>query len=109
VTSFPNSGGKRQVSTTGGAAPRWRADGKELFYVAAGGHLTAAEVAAKGDTFEVSQGVPLFATPTGGSFFAGVYYDVSADGQRFLVALAPDNVTPEPLTVVQNWTAGLKK
>jgi serine/threonine protein kinase len=98
---FPGPGGKRQVSTAGGALPRWRADGKELFYRAVDNRLMAAQVDAKGGAFEVKKVEPLFG-PLVGS------YDVSADGQRFLTAVPVGGATDTPLTVVQNWTAGLK-
>ena len=59
VAPFPGPGGKRQVSTAGGTRSRWRADGKELFYIAADNRLMAAEVDAKKGTFEVKV-EPLF-------------------------------------------------
>ena len=106
VAPFPGPGGKRQVSTAGGNYPLWRADGKELFYFAADAHEMAAETETKGGVFEVTKVTALFAVPGEVAAVAG---DVSADGQRFLFALPPENDAPEPLTVVQNWTAGLKK
>src|SRR5262249_716558 len=59
VQSFSDGGGKRQVSTGGGGGPRWRQDGRELFYYAADGKLMAAPVR-NGDSFEVGTAVPLF-------------------------------------------------
>jgi eukaryotic-like serine/threonine-protein kinase len=103
VAPFPVPGGKRQVSTAGGSAARWRPDGKELFYYAADNRLMAAEVDAKGGAFEVKKVDALFGPLIGNG------YDVSADGQRFLSAVAPEGESGEPLTVVLNWTAGLKK
>jgi Tol biopolymer transport system component len=104
ATPFPGPGGKRQVSTAGGTLARWRADSKELFYVSADSRLMAAEVEAKGGTFEVGN-VDALSGPLSG---LGAY-DVSADGQRFLAILPPEGDSGEPLTVVQNWMAGLKK
>ena len=103
VAPFPGPGGKRQVSTAGGALPRWRADGKELFYRAADNRLMAAEVDAKGGAFEVKKVEPLF-----GPIVGATSYDVSADGQRFLTLVPVGGETDTPLTVVQNWTAGIK-
>ncbi len=57
---FPGPGGKRQISSAGGVAPRWRRDGKEIFYVAPGGQLMAAEVASHNGTLEVGQVQKLF-------------------------------------------------
>jgi eukaryotic-like serine/threonine-protein kinase len=106
VAPFSNSGGKRQVSFAGGAFPRWRADGKELFYVRFDGRLIAAEVGLKGAEVEIGAVRPLFGSlPATNSYL----YDVSADGQRFLAIMPNEQAAPEPLTLVQNWTAGLKK
>jgi serine/threonine protein kinase len=106
VAPFPGPGGKRQISTGGGNNPRWRADGKELFYTTLNGSLMAAEVASKGSIIEVgavhSLGISVVTS-------RGYLYDVSADGQRFLVASAPEQKTSAPLTVVSNWTKLMKK
>lgn len=102
---FPGPGGKRQISTSGGTLPRWRADGKELFYMTPDQRLMAAEVMIKGGEFETGGVHPLFGPlPTSNGF----QYDVSADGQRIL-AITPSKTASAPLTIVQNWPAGLKK
>jgi Tol biopolymer transport system component len=100
---FPGPGGKRQISSGGGTLPRWRRDGKEIFYVSAENQLMAAEVAERNGTLEVGQVRKLFdvAVATSG-------YDVSADGQKFVLADQRSGATV-PLTLVQNWTAALKK
>ena len=98
--------GKRQISTAGGAYLRWRRDGKEIFYIAPDRRLMAAEVSVKGTTLEVVAMHPLFGPVSGATSFQ---YDVSADGQRILAIVAPEQPGSEPLTLVQNWTAGLKK
>jgi hypothetical protein len=67
----------------------------------------AASVNGKGAGFEVGAVKPLF--PTRIVFAGGYQYDVSADGQRFLIDSAPEQATSAPITVVLNWTAGLKK
>jgi Tol biopolymer transport system component len=106
VTPFPGPGPQRQVSLTGGVEPRWRADGRELFYVRLDGTLMAAGINLKDDA-KVDTARALFA---GVPNLAGFQYDVSADGQHFLVVAPPEKTGPsEPLTLVQNWTAGLKK
>jgi eukaryotic-like serine/threonine-protein kinase len=106
VAPFPGPGGKRQISTAGGLHPRWRDDGKELFYAGLGGILMAAEIDAKGAGIEVgavrSLGIPTVTT-------RGWTYDVTADGQRFLVAARPEQKSSEPLTLVSNWTLLLRK
>jgi Tol biopolymer transport system component/predicted Ser/Thr protein kinase len=107
VAPFPGPGGKWQISNTGGVYPRWRHDGLEIFYLTPDNKLMAASVNGKGAGFEVGAIKPLFATriATRGSY----QYDVSADGQRFLVNTYPEQATSAPITVVLNWTAGLKK
>ena len=98
-------GGKRQISSAGGTWPRWRRDGKELFYMEAGGRLMAAQVSVKGAAMEVGAVMPLFNVPVR----ASLAYDVAADGQRFLVVVPPEQNAAEPLTLVQNWMGLLKK
>ncbi len=111
VTPFPpplsGPGGKRQVSTAGGTLPRWRQDGKEIFYMGPDRRLMAAEVEAKGGVLEVGQVRPLFGAT--GMAQGNPLYDVSADGQHFLFRTFPEQKSGDPLTLVQNWTAGLKK
>jgi Tol biopolymer transport system component len=111
VTPFPGPGGKRQISPAGGSAPLWRPDGKELYYIAADNRLTAAEIEAKVGAFEVKKVDALFGplVSVSGGVTSGNAYDVSTDGRRFLAAIPPEGDSREPLTVVQNWTAGLKK
>jgi len=93
--------GKRRVSVDGGTLPRWRRDAKQLFYTTLDHQLMAAWMEAKSGALEVGKIDALF----GGL----VDYDVSGDGQRFLAAVPLEGQSQEPLTVVLNWTAGLKK
>ena len=103
IAPFPGpGGGKRQISAAGGTQPRWQHDGKELFYVAPDSHLMVARLAEKGGAIGVENVERLFGPLT----TAG--YDVSADGQRVLALLPPEGETGGPLTVVENWTAGLR-
>ena len=107
VARFPGAGDKRQISVAGGINPRWRRDGKEIFYVALDRKIMSAAVNVKGDALEVAQVRPLFG-PLSVADFYYYGYDVSADGLRFLI-LPPPQTSGEGVTVVQNWTAGLKK
>jgi Tol biopolymer transport system component len=104
------SGGKWQISTAGGSQPRWRRDGKELFCLASDRKLVAVPVQT-GASFEAGVLSALFqvpAVPTTSEF--AYQYDVTADGKRFLVkTLSSGDVTSQPLTVVLNWAAELKK
>jgi len=107
VQTFPASGGKWQISTAGGSYPRWRRDGKELYYVAPDNALMAVEVAT-GSGFAAGTPKALFRTRIK-SLDIGFPYDVSPDGQRFLVNTLPEGEQRDAISVVQNWTAELKK
>jgi serine/threonine protein kinase len=103
VQPFPPSGGKWQISTAGGEEPDWRKDGKELFYLAPDRSLMAVPVK-WGATFEAEVPKALFQVQQS----AGRYsYAVAGDGQRFLITRPVAELTP--ITVVVNWTAGLKR
>jgi serine/threonine protein kinase len=109
VQPFPASGGKWQVSTGGGSQPRWRRDGKELFYISADKRLMAVEVKTDA-TFEAGVAKALFGT----RFLLAaaphlISYAVAGDGQRFLVTRLVEEEPAIPITVVLNWTSGLKK
>jgi Tol biopolymer transport system component len=106
VTPFPGPGAKWPISTAGGQQPRWRRDGREIFYVAGGSRLMAATINAQGASVKVGAAEPLFTIrPRAG---LGAVYDVAPDGQRFLVNALVD-VPEAPVTLVVNWMAGLKK
>ncbi len=107
VQSFPDGGGKRQVSNGGGNYPRWRRDGRELFYYSRDGKMMAAAVRS-GESFEMSAAVSIF------EFRAGTLqgfapYAVTRDGQRFLINAVVETEPNAPLTVVVNWAVGVKK
>ncbi len=106
VTPFPGGGRKWQVSTTGGQNPRWRDDAKEIFYLASDNRIMATEVSSKSDTFEVGATTPLFKTR---AVRPGKAYEVSPDGQRFLVNTNFEEKDISPLTLVVNWNAELMK
>jgi hypothetical protein len=99
-----------QISTSGGTQPRWRPDGRQLFYLASDGNLMAVEVR-EGDRLEVGASRALFRTrtPPVASSATGIHYAVASDGQRFLVNSIAEDAGASPITVVVNWTAGLKK
>jgi Tol biopolymer transport system component len=108
VQSFPGGGGKRQVSTGGGAHPRWRRDGRELFYYTGDGKLMAAPVR-NGESFDVGSAVSLFEFRSGTVQEIFAPYAVTADGQRFLINAIVETEPNAPLTVVVNWAAGVKR
>jgi Tol biopolymer transport system component len=94
------------VSTSGGYEPRWRADGRELYYLSEDRKLMAVTVA-DGLSFGVPK--PLFQTrvPPGVDAFR-THYVPAADGKRFLINTQTSDLEPNPITVVLNWTAGLR-
>ena len=106
VRPFPASGGKLLVSTSGGSQPRWRRDGQEIFYLDPGGELMAAKVKQNGSALAIDATHHLFQAHMEGFLHN---YDVSADGQRFLIVTATQQKPPSPITVVVNWGAGSKK
>jgi len=108
VQAFPaKDGGRWQVSKDGGAQPVWRSDGKEIYYETLDGSLMAADVRTEG-TFEVDKPHLLFKAAFKSS--AGTNYDVSADGQRFLVNILQENDRSGlSTTLVINWLEALRK
>jgi hypothetical protein len=113
VRSFPTPGGKWQISKDGAAAPRWRGDSKELFYYAADGQLMAVPIKASETALEVGTPTKLFAPralngPTSPVGFRA-QYDVTRDGQRFLLNVPAEDAAPPSINVVVNWPAALKK
>ena len=104
LQSFPLGGGKFQVSTAGGATPRWRADGRELYYVVDGN--TVAVKIQTSPRFEVGPPQMMFRIPSSRTR----NYDVTPDGNRFLVPVpTAERREVAPATVVINWQAGVKK
>ena len=102
--------GQWQLSTSGGISPRWRGDGKELYYIAPDSKLMATPIAASGATIEPGTPVALFQTRIYGGGVdvnTGAQYDVSSDG-RFLINTVLEDAA-SPITLLQNWAAGLNK
>ena len=110
VTSFPGAQGKWQVSSVGGTQPRWRGDTKELFYIGPDGKMMAVPVSV-GATFDAGPPAALFQTHARDVFATSeqVSYDVSKDGQRFLINTQVKNADTHPMSVILNWDADIKK
>ena len=106
VVAFPVPGRKWQVSTEGGCSARWRRDGREIFYLAPDSKIMAVEVRTSGPNFEIGAVRPLFQTKPyrGGE----MVFDVTADGQRFIVNYSEEQPSVA-ITLVVNWTEELKK
>jgi Tol biopolymer transport system component len=111
VQAFPGPGGKWQVSTGSGIEPRWRRDGKELFYIAPDGKLMAASIQTAGQALEAGAPISLFQTRIVGGGQSGwrQQYAVAPNGQRFLINITVDESTGSPITIVTNWARALKK
>jgi Tol biopolymer transport system component len=109
VTPFPGPGGRWQVSAAGGNSPRWRRDGKELFYIAADEEkMMVAAVNGSGPAFAVGAVRSLFSARIRDQFL-GIPYDVTADGQHFLVNTTADRSPFSFINLIVNWPALLKK
>jgi len=116
VAAFDGShgatGGKWQISSGGGIGPRWNQDGREIFYVSPppDNTLMAASVSGAESTFHVGTVERLFTLRPDDSPRYQYEYKPSPDGKRFLVNVGPAvEATPTPITVVLNWTAGIRK
>ena len=104
IQAVPASGAKYQISTEGGTVPRWRRDGRELFYISADQRLVAVPISA-GSGLQVGKPQPLFANAGMNSFVP------SKSGDRFLInvpASGEQAVTP-PIIVVTDWTATIAR
>jgi Tol biopolymer transport system component/predicted Ser/Thr protein kinase len=106
IQDFASKGGKRQISTAGGVRPLWRTDGRELFY-REGSKVMSVEVRTNAGRLEV--GIPKLLFDAPGSRLDPVF-DVSADGQKFLLVVSSEEKgAPQPINVVINWPAGIKR
>jgi Tol biopolymer transport system component len=102
VRAFPNAGGTFPVSTGGGTAPRWRADGKEIYFIAPDGRMMAVPVETRAASFEAGRPVAMFSTDVIGQPFKA-QYTISRD-DRFLVNnLQPEEASASPITLILNW------
>ena len=112
IQPFPGPGEPIPVTADGGTQPRWRPDGRELFYISPDEKLMAlpVELSADGRRPRVLAPVPLFQTQISGGAVPGAnrqQYSVSADGRQFLMSIrvADAEVSP-PITMVLNWKPG---
>jgi Tol biopolymer transport system component len=96
VRDFPNEANQWQISDKGGTAPRWRRDGKEIFYIEQG-KLMAVSVGTR-PTFSPGTPMPLFGKP-----LLPVGYEVAPDGKRILILERPAGEPPLSIHVVHNW------
>jgi Tol biopolymer transport system component len=107
VRPFPGPGGQWQISTAGGVSPRWRHDGRELYYITPDGRLIATPVEARSATVEPGAPIPLFQTRILSSALRP-QFDVAADG-RFLLNAPVESAAVAPITLVINWRPNAKR
>jgi serine/threonine protein kinase len=110
VQSFPIGRGKWQISTNGGDRAQWRGDGKEIFYLAPDRNLMAVTVSG-GATIDPGRPEVLFQTsvPASGIVDDRNNFVPTRDGQRFMINNLADTVNSQPLMIVLNWAADLKR
>ena len=110
VIPFPptSSGGKWMVSRGGGVQPRWRRDGKELFFVDADRNLFAVEIKSF-QPFVAGSPTLLFQSRIRSTAGSLRQYEVSRDGKQFLINSRPESNNTAPLVLVNNWQAGMKR
>ena len=101
VARFPGFTEKRQLSVAGGVQPRWRGDGRELFYLSPDGTMMAVPFNPDG-TPPKGAARALFKTSLNPPSFQQSEYDVSADGERLLI-LEPASTRPQVFTFLLNW------
>jgi len=107
ITAFPGGGAKWQVSTSGGSAAHWRRDGKELFFLDSTDKIVAVDVNLFGKAPQL--GVPHTLFQAGAIQRQNGPFDVTADGKKFLMNIGNLKEGSDPLTLVLNWPAELKK
>ncbi len=107
IVSVPEFDQKRQISVEGGVQPRWRRDGKELYYLGPDGAMMAVDF---GTDPALEWGAPRSLFNTGLNVDPSRdQFAVTPDGQRFLLQLPSKAEASIPITVVMNWTGSLKK
>ncbi len=108
VAPFPGPGGRRQLSLSGGTRPRWRGDGRELFFLGLDNRLMAVDIRTSGGQLEPGAPKALFQTCAKVLALRGVH-DVTPDGSKFVITTTLPEQNATPLTLVTNWNAELKR
>jgi eukaryotic-like serine/threonine-protein kinase len=109
VPGQPAGDARWQISTDGGTMPRWRGDGRELYYWALDGKIMAAPIDGTGSAFQKSTPVVLFQVQPPTLRTNDINFDVTRDGQRFLFIEPVERVQSQPLTFVTDWLAATKR
>ena len=106
VKPFPGPGAQIAISSTGGRDPRWRGDGKELYYLTNDLMLMSVQVSVSAQQFKVLSSQPLFKVQM--PYNAG-FYDATRDGQKFLLTMRTAKEQTAPLTLLTNWTSRIQE
>jgi serine/threonine protein kinase len=106
VVQFPGPGAKYQISQNGGWSPRWDKKG-HLYFLTMGNRLMEADLTMSDKSIQVKALQPLFDVDVPG--YTAPFFDVTADGSRFVVITSADPTASRSITVVLNWQAALKK
>jgi Tol biopolymer transport system component len=101
--SGKSAGGQFMISKNGGTSPHWRGDGREMYYQSPDGTIVSVDITTT-PVFQAGAPTPLFKGPAG-----VIFWDVTADGKRFLIPVPQNANSPTPYRVVLNWTSTLKK
>jgi serine/threonine protein kinase len=113
VKQFPGPGRVYKISNGGGSQPRWNPKGGELFYIDPEANLMAVSIQVEGDELKHGNPKSLFMTKIRGrgttSSLNKIQYDVSKDGQRFLINVTDEEPVTNPITIITNWTKLLEK
>ena len=109
VQPFDDAGGKWQVSTAGGVSPRWRADGRELYFLAPDATMMAVPVTAAGASFTAGTPMALFPSRIfeGGTSRTVPQYAVARDGRFLINQMVADAAAP--ITLILNWNPDAKR
>ena len=109
TAAFPAMTQVQRVSTVGGCSPHWRRDGRELFYVSPHGTVMSVNIKAAGATLETGTPRPLFQLAIGDTSYCAARYDVTGDGEKFLVMETSSSSADEQMHIVTNWDAALRR
>jgi Tol biopolymer transport system component len=105
----PAADARWQISSAGGTMPRWRGDGKEIYYWGLDGRIMAATVDGAGSAFKWSTPAPLFQAVMPTLRTNDINFDVSADGQKFLLVEPSERTGTPPLMIVTDWVAAVRR
>jgi Tol biopolymer transport system component len=110
VQPYPPTGAREQISGANGTDPHWSSDGRQIFFITSDGQIMSVDLTVTGGQVRVSKPRELFKRTAHGPNI----FEMDPKGERFLMLVDPQGSNapepaPEPLTVVVNWLATLKR